>query len=141
MKYEFDKVPCYYLKLRWAEQISRRFYNERMEGCGITGRQFTLLSFIAAKEGCSLKELADLIMLERSTVNRSVQPLLKYGLLEDKRKAGQRNSSLHLTPKGEQTLKDATVAWDKAQHDFESLFTKKELERLNKSLDILNRLE
>lgn len=141
MIFEFDKMPCYYLKLRWAEQLARRFYNVRMEGLGITGRQFTLLSFIEGQEGCSLRELADLIVLERSTVNRSVQPLLKNGLLEDRRMDGQRNSSLWLTGKGKDIMAKARIVWDEAQVEFEKRVTPEALVMLNKGLDALNRLE
>ena len=86
-------------------------------------------------------ELADLIVLERSTVNRSVQPLLKNGLLEDRRMDGQRNSSLWLTAKGKETMAKARIVWDEAQVEFEKRVTSEALVMLNKGLDALNRLE
>ncbi|KHM46059.1 hypothetical protein NZ47_13830 [Anaerovibrio lipolyticus] len=73
----FKDIPCYYLKLRWAEMLSRKFYNKRMMDCGITGRQFTLLFIIKYNGGSSLSELGDMMNLDRSTINRSIQPLLK----------------------------------------------------------------
>ena len=81
----FKDIPCYYLKLRWAEMLSRNFYNKRMKDCGITGRQFTLLFIIKYNGGSSLSELGDMMNLDRSTINRSIQPLLKKGLLEDRK--------------------------------------------------------
>ena len=139
--FPFKDIPCYYLKLRWAEMLSREFYNNRMKECGITGRQFTLFFFIKYNGGCSLKELADMIVLDRSTVNRSIQPLLKKGLLEDRKLDGQRNSSIWLTEFGEQVFLQASQSWDKAQDDFSNLFTKEELEQLDSTLEILKRLQ
>jgi DNA-binding MarR family transcriptional regulator len=137
----FKDIPCYYLKLRWAEMLSRKFYNKRMMDCGITGRQFTLLFIIKYNGGSSLSELGDMMNLDRSTINRSIQPLLKKGLLEDRKAEGQRNSSIWLTERGEEVFNDSSKSWNKAQEDFAKLFTKEELEKFDSTLELLKRLE
>ena len=137
----FKDIPCYYLKLRWAEMLSRKFYNKRMMDCGITGRQFTLLFIIKYNGGSSLSELGDMMNLDRSTINRSIQPLLKKGLLEDRKAEGQRNSSIWLTERGEDVFNESSKSWNKAQEDFAKLFTKEELEKFDSTLELLKRLE
>lgn len=137
----FKDIPCYYLKLRWAEMLSRKFYNKRMMDCGITGRQFTLLFIIKYNGGSSLSELGDMMNLDRSTINRSIQPLLKKGLLEDRKMDGQRNSSIWLTERGEEIFNESSKSWNKAQEDFAKLFTKEELEKFDSTLELLKRLE
>ncbi|WP_027397103.1 MarR family winged helix-turn-helix transcriptional regulator [Anaerovibrio lipolyticus] len=137
----FKDIPCYYLKLRWAEMLSRKFYNKRMMDCGITGRQFTLLFIIKYNGGSSLSELGDMMNLDRSTINRSIQPLLKKGLLEDRKAEGQRNSSIWLTERGEEVFNESSKSWNKAQEDFAKLFTKEELEKFDSTLELLKRLE
>ncbi len=137
----FKDIPCYYLKLRWAEMLSRKFYNKRMMDCGITGRQFTLLFIIKYNGGSSLSELGDMMNLDRSTINRSIQPLLKKGLLEDRKAEGQRNSSIWLTEHGEDVFNESSKSWNKAQEDFAKLFTKEELEKFDSTLELLKRLE
>ncbi|WP_027406822.1 MarR family winged helix-turn-helix transcriptional regulator [Anaerovibrio sp. RM50] len=137
----FKDIPCYYLKLRWAEMLSRDFYNKRMKDCGITGRQFTLLFFIKYNGGSSLSELGDMMNLDRSTVNRSIQPLIKKGLLEDRKLEGQRNSSIWLTEYGDEVFNESSKSWDKAQKDFENLYSKEELESFDSTLELLKRLE
>lgn len=137
----FKDIPCYYLKLRWAEMLSRKFYNKRMMDCGITGRQFTLLFIIKYNGGSSLSELGDMMNLDRSTINRSIQPLLKKGLLEDRKAEGQRNSSIWLTERGEEVFNDSSKSWNKAQEDFAKLYTKEELEKFDSTLELLKRLE
>ncbi|WP_297966141.1 MarR family winged helix-turn-helix transcriptional regulator [uncultured Anaerovibrio sp.] len=137
----FKDIPCYYLKLRWAEMLSRKFYNKRMQDCGITGRQFTLLFIIKYNGGSSLSELGDMMNLDRSTINRSIQPLLKKGLLEDRKAEGQRNSSIWLTKRGEEVFNESSKSWNKAQEDFARLYTKEELEKFDSTLELLKRLE
>ena len=137
----FKDIPCYYLKLRWAEMLSRKFYNKRMMDCGITGRQFTLLFIIKYNGGSSLSELGDMMNLDRSTINRSIQPLLKKGLLEDRKMDGQRNSSIWLTERGEEVFNESSKSWNKAQEDFAKLYTKEELEKFDSTLELLKRLE
>lgn len=137
----FKDIPCYYLKLRWAEMLSRKFYNKRMMDCGITGRQFTLLFIIKYNGGSSLSELGDMMNLDRSTINRSIQPLLKKGLLEDRKAEGQRNSSIWLTERGEEVFNESSKSWNKAQEDFAKLYTKEELEKFDSTLELLKRLE
>ena len=137
----FKDIPCYYLKLRWAEMLSRNFYNKRMKDCGITGRQFTLLFIIKYNGGSSLSELGDMMNLDRSTINRSIQPLLKKSLLEDRKAEGQRNSSIWLTEHGEEVFNESSKSWNKAQEDFAKLFTKEELEKFDSTLELLKRLE
>ena len=137
----FKDIPCYYLKLRWAEMLSRKFYNKRMMDCGITGRQFTLLFIIKYNGGSSLSELGDMMNLDRSTINRSIQPLLKKGSLEDRKAEGQRNSSIWLTERGENVFNESSKSWNKAQEDFAKLFTKEELEKFDSTLELLKRLE
>ena len=137
----FKDIPCYYLKLRWAEMLSRKFYNKRMMDCGITGRQFTLLFIIKYNGGSSLSELGDMMNLDRSTINRSIQHLLKKDLLEDRKMDGQRNSSIWLTERGEEVFNESSKSWNKAQEDFAKLYTKEELEKFDSTLELLKRLE
>ncbi|ORU00066.1 hypothetical protein D081_1160 [Anaerovibrio sp. JC8] len=112
-----------------------------MKDCGITGRQFTLLFIIKYNGGSSLSELGDMMNLDRSTINRSIQPLLKKGLLEDRKTDGQRNSSIWLTEHGEDVFNESSKSWNKAQEDFAKLFTKEELEKFDSTLELLKRLE
>jgi DNA-binding MarR family transcriptional regulator len=121
--------------------LSRDFYNKRMKDCGITGRQFTLIFIIKYNGGSSLSELGDMMNLDRSTINRSIQPLLKKGLLEDRKAEGQRNSSIWLTEHGEDVFNESSKSWNQAQEDFVKLYTKEELEKFDSALELLKRLE
>jgi len=140
MNYNFDAFPCYYVKTRWAESALRDFYNSHMNSYDITGRQFTLLTLISTNEGCSVRELADMIVLERSTVNRSILPLFKKRLIVDRKITGTRNSQLAITEEGINTLVVATKAWEKAQNSIETKFGKDEIIIINRVLKELGSL-
>lgn len=55
--------------------------------------------------------------LDRSTLARSLQPLLNQGLVVDTRKPGTRNCQLELTKSGKEKLERAKLLWAEAQQD------------------------
>ncbi len=67
----------------------------------------------------SVSELAQKMRLERSTLVRTLQPMLASGLIEDGAASGTRNRCLHLTQKGEKILSAGATLWDDAQQAFE----------------------
>ena len=86
---------------------------------GVTVRQYSLLYEISAHKECSVSGLAEATELERSTLARSLKPLIKQGLVLDTKKDGKRDSKLILTEKGEDTKKQAEKLWAEAQALFE----------------------
>lgn len=105
---------------RSAENIIG-LYDRKLEPAGITVHQYTLLKNIGEHEGCSIRMLADLADLDRSTVARSLRPLMKAGLLEDTKEAGARDSKLCLTDSGKAANTLAASLWEQAQKEFEDL--------------------
>ena len=74
-----------------------------------------------AAKGCpySISELAAYTGLDRTTLTRTLKPLLSQGYLQDQSLPGARNRALCLTQRGVRTLKEGLPLWRQAQSRLE----------------------
>lgn len=129
-----DNTTCHCLKMRRSAENVIGFYDQRLQPAGITVRQYSLLKNIDENEGCSIRVLADLTDLDRSTLARSLKPLMKAGLLKDTKEIGTRDSKLILTVEGKETCSLAADLWRRAQGEFEEKLGKDKVEVLENIL-------
>lgn len=135
-----DNTTCHCLKMRRSAWNVISFYDRMLAPSGITVRQYSLLHSIGEHEGCNMRELGDWTELERSTLARSLKPLLKAELICDKKEAGMRDSHLFLTEKGRKICDFAGDLWNEAQKQFEDIVGKERVTQLEKTLEILQTL-
>ena len=114
--------------------------NGKLQPSGVTAKQYFLLSQIADDGGCSVRQLSDHTKLDRSTLARTLKPLLKAGLPQDRKERGKRDSKLFLTERGERAHKDATELWRQAQSEFEQKPGMEQVEALERALETLQNL-
>jgi DNA-binding MarR family transcriptional regulator len=134
------RIPasCYCLKIRKASAAVTKLYDNILEPCGVTVRQYSLLFNISYRSNhCSVKELADMAELDRSTLARSLKPLFLQGLIVDTSRPGTRNSQLELTEAGKETLERAKILWSNAQLALMQKFGDEGLAALEKVLRLL----
>ncbi|MFT4301248.1 MAG: MarR family winged helix-turn-helix transcriptional regulator [Desulfovibrio sp.] len=91
------------------------FYDTALEPAGISVTQYSLLANIWRMPGCGTGQLAQRVRLERSTLVRTLQPLLSQGFIVDKAPGGSRKRQLHLSPLGEEIYAKAVPLWQQAQ--------------------------
>jgi DNA-binding MarR family transcriptional regulator len=86
------------------------------------------------------RELAQAMVMERTTLIRVLRPLLRAGLVEA-RLAGacRRRLQLTLTESGRAKLAEATRHWQAAQDEFEARFGRRQAARLRRELFRLTR--
>ncbi|MDR1125916.1 MAG: MarR family winged helix-turn-helix transcriptional regulator [Deltaproteobacteria bacterium] len=111
------EAPCICISLRRISHKVTDFYDKALKSTGVSINQYSLLINISRMEGCGTGELAQRVRLEKCTLVRTLQPLLRDGLIADKSSGTARRRRLHLTPAGEDVLKKALPLWDKAQED------------------------
>lgn len=68
---------------------------------------------------CSVSDLANGVGLERTTVVRTLKPLIKRGFISDISEPETRRRKLHLTEKGCKTVAKAKPLWLQAQDENE----------------------
>ncbi|SHK54809.1 DNA-binding transcriptional regulator, MarR family [Anaerocolumna jejuensis DSM 15929] len=133
-------TSCYCLKLRRTTGNLTRFYDKMLEPSEVTVSQYGLLLNISKAENGSLRELADMAELDRSTLARNIKPLIKKRLVCDTKADGARDSKLVLTRDGEKTLLQAAGLWSKAQEKIKEALGENgiiELEKMLKALEAL----
>lgn len=135
-----DNTECHCLKMRRSAENVIKFYDAVLEPSGITVRQYSLLSAISNHSGCNVRVLSEAALLDRSTLARSLKPLIKSGYIRDDKATGARDSVLVLTEKGESACKQASDLWKIAQHKFEEKLSDEQLTALEEALTVLQDL-
>lgn len=112
---ETTAATCLATRVRQLSRIITRMYDDAMRPLGITASQYTLLAQLASRDGITAVEIGHELDIEKSTLSRNLKRLLALGLIIMDPPAGRRGRGLHLTAKGQITLKDAYPVWQGAQ--------------------------
>lgn len=131
------KSDCYCIRLRRAANTVSHLYDCYLDSVGLSITQYSLLSNLRKIEHCSVTDLANRIGLERTTVVRTLRPLLERGLIEDISADRQRNRILNVTEKGLEVLSKSKVMWNDAQSRIEQRIGE---DRVNTMLELLDLL-
>ncbi len=87
-----------------------------------------------------LPDLARTLNVDRSTLTRNLQPLLRSGLVRTATPRNARASNVSLTAKGRRLLERTLPLWEEAQSRFERRFGirrwKEMVGQLNKVVDV-----
>ena len=116
---------------------------ELLKEKNIHPRQMPLIIHLSKKEGCTQKELADMMQIKPSTLNVMIRRMEKNGYIEKKQdEKDSRKSRIYFTGKGKNISNDCYQRFLTIQKTLQEYFTKeeqKELERLlNKFCDCLD---
>ena len=140
MSKRIDDTVCHCLKMRRSAENVIRFYDAILAPSQVTVRQYSLLKAVRENRGCSLRVLSEATLLDRSTLTRSLKPLLQSGYLSDQKAVGARDCVLDLTREGERICEEAGKLWEKAQKEFERKLSADQLKQLEETLLLLQDL-
>jgi DNA-binding MarR family transcriptional regulator len=116
---------CNCAALRQAARRMTRFYDDALAPIGLGVNQFSILARLNRVGPSSIRELADLLIMDRSTLGHLLRPLEKRGFATLEVSDQDRRSRLvALTPAGEAAVAKARPRWAGAQRRFESAFGK-----------------
>ncbi|KXU85158.1 MarR family transcriptional regulator [Paraburkholderia monticola] len=117
----YDECNCF--ALRQAARHVTQIYERHLGSVGLTAAQFTILAKLARAPNLPMAELAEAMVMERTTLVRAMKPLQRDGLvLAEAADHDNRTLLFSLTEKGETTFDQASVAWRAAQEEFEKQF-------------------
>lgn len=97
------------------------YYDDYLRPADLKSAQFTLLNVIYLKPSISIGQLAERLGVDHTTLNRNLNLLERKELVTSRVGEDLRMRTLLLTPKGEQSLKDALPLWQTAQSEVETL--------------------
>jgi DNA-binding MarR family transcriptional regulator len=106
---------CTATRLRRATRIVARLYEEAMAPSGLEDTQFTLLVALSLAGETSMRKLAGILGIDRTTLTRNLVPLARNGMIESAAGSDQRVRLVRLTALGRKTLHKALPLWEKAQ--------------------------
>jgi DNA-binding MarR family transcriptional regulator len=128
---------CASFNLRKTSRAVTRLYDAALQETGIRSTQFAILVGIAKEQPVAIGALADVLVMDGTTLTRSLRLLQKEGLIAISSRAAMRQRFLTVTAKGESVLARSLPAWRKAQERFVAavgseywLDLRNELERL-----------
>jgi DNA-binding MarR family transcriptional regulator len=127
---------CNCLAVRQAARHVSQFYDRCLAPFGLKTSQFSVLARLARRGPMTINALAALMVMDRTTLGRNIQPLERDGLVAVATGAADRRSrTLSLTPKGAARLKAAAEGWSEAQARFEQAFGPERAQSLRALLD------
>ncbi len=114
---------CNCLALRQATRYVTQIYERHLGPVGLTSAQFSILAILSRKPDVLMSELADMLVMDRTTLLRALKPLQRDGLVEaGVSEQDARAHVLNLTKQGVRTFGHAKHAWQAAQDEFEAQF-------------------
>ena len=105
-----DHCLCLYTQ-RAARRLARRF-DEALRPFGLTHGQFSMMNGLNRPSPPLMRDLADLLAMDRTTLTAALKPLERRGLVvvtqDDQDRRGRR---IALTPSGVAALAQAVPVW------------------------------
>jgi DNA-binding MarR family transcriptional regulator len=126
--------------IRQAARHISQLYERHLSEADLTPTQFSIL--VALRHGVNLTmlELAQLMVMDRTTLVRALRPLLRNRLIADEPDGqGTRRLQLTLTRNGQAKLDQAMTHWLAAQDEFERKFGAPQAATLRRELFRLTR--
>lgn len=115
-----DIHRCACTILRQAARVATQHFDHTLDASGLRISQLSILTSLAYNGPKTINDLAEVMVLDRTTLGRNIRPLQRDGYL--KIEAGtqdRRQRALVLTKKGAAIAKRAMDSWGKAQTRFE----------------------
>ena len=106
---------CVHANLRQATRVLSQLYDAALKPCGVKATQFTLLAVLANRGELPLTKLAEILVMDRTTLTRNLQPLVKKGWLVIEREEDERIRLISLTDAGRALVDEATPLWRDVQ--------------------------
>lgn len=115
MPYEQVNKVCCCFNMRKGMRAVTQFFDRYLEPTGIRATQFTLLVELSSTHGKTLTDIAEGLVMDRTTLTRNLKPLEKMELITTIQPADKRAKAYVLTEKGKELLERCMPLWQQAQ--------------------------
>jgi DNA-binding MarR family transcriptional regulator len=131
---------CGSFNLRKTARAVTRLYDMALQKSGMRSTQFAILVGIAKDQPVSIGALANTLVMDSTTLTRSLGLLQKDGLVTLSDRAAMRQRFLTITAKGKRALARSLPAWRKAQEQFVATVGPEQWVELRSELERLARV-
>ena len=118
-------------------RVVSQSYDAALKPAGLKATQFTLLAVIAGRGPMPMTRLAEILVMDRTTLTRNLKPLVAKGWAEIGRERDERVRLISATEAGKAVVAEAAPLWRQAQARVEHRLG---AERLSELLDGLRTL-
>lgn len=132
--------PCNCMNIRRASRAVTQFYDDMLKPSGLTTAQLGVLRHIEVVEQITISELATMIRIDRTTLNRNMKPLVDGGLISIKQGKDLRTKQVMLTDTGKAAVAKAWERWGEAQVLLKGYLGEEDLGKLTQLLSKLEAL-
>jgi DNA-binding MarR family transcriptional regulator len=130
---------CAALNFRRTARAVTRLYDLALAPSGIRATQMAILTAIAKFQPVSVSRIGEILVLDQTTLTRSLRLLQKQRLLEVSRRSARRQRFVTLTDSGVKALALAVPLWRAVQAKFLSNMGKDHWSVLRNELELLAR--
>ncbi|GKU25187.1 hypothetical protein CFB3_33920 [Clostridium folliculivorans] len=108
---------CACRNLRMTTRVTTLYYDKAFQPIGLKSTQFALLADIASRESSTIGELSEILLMDQTTVTRSIEVLRKNGFIEVRAAEDDaRKRCISITKSGTDKLREAIPLWQEAQN-------------------------
>ncbi|MDH3665842.1 MAG: MarR family winged helix-turn-helix transcriptional regulator [Paracoccaceae bacterium] len=114
-----DIALCAHATLRRAMRVISQSYDAALKPAGLKATQFTVLAVIAGRDPMPMTRLAEILVMDRTTLTRNLKPLVAKGWTEIGRERDERVRLVSATGAGKAVVAEAIPLWRQAQGQVE----------------------
>ncbi len=108
-------AECACFNLRKATRAVTQLYDDTLRSIGLRATQFTVLVHTRVYGPVTVTRLAEMMVMDRTTLTRNLEPLQKRGLIEVTSGEDRRTRVVTLTDQGNKVLAKALPLWKQTQ--------------------------
>jgi len=120
--------------LRTASRAITRYFDAALRPCGLRQTQMPILITLVVHEQISVTQLAQQLVMDPSSMTRSLKTLAAQGFIAVKFGKGGHTQAVSLAPRGRALLTQALPLWEHAQKQFLTEFGPKRWQQLQRLL-------
>ena len=130
----FDRIDprtCVNGKLRRLHRLINSAYMAQLKPFGLRGSMLSILFIIGKRRKVHQKTLAELLVLDQSTMSRDLKKLVDKGWVRKHKGSDQRFSELELTNEGYALLEEVVPVWEKMHHQMQDILGTYNLQQID----------
>ena len=135
---QHDLQDCACFNVRKSARVLTKHYDDALQSLELKPTQFTILAVLSGVDAITVTDLADYMILDRTTLTRNLRPLEKQEMIQTGTGEDRRTRMISLTKKGLNKLEAAIPLWKQAQKEVTKYLGNN---RFDKFLNELNYVE
>jgi len=112
----FNPKRCISGKMTRLHRVTANIFRKHLSPFGVTNSQLTLLFVLTKRSNLNQKQLSDITVLEKSSLNRNLKRLIESKLITK-----EDFPLIKITTKGKILVNEIIPEWKKAMNEIETL--------------------